>query len=67
MVKRETGKQVKFYRADNSKGEFRPRLQNKLKILGIQFEPSPLYKHLINSVAKKAIELINQQVRLIIY
>ena len=35
IVKRETSKQVKFYRANNSKGEFRPRLQEELKILGI--------------------------------
>jgi hypothetical protein len=36
-------------------------------MLGIQFKPSPPYKHSINSVAEKAIELVNRRARLIIF
>ena len=67
MAERETGKQIKFYRADNGKGEFGPALQRELKLLGIQFEPSSSYKHSMNGVAKKAMELVNRRVRLMIY
>ena len=67
MVERETGKQVKFYRADNGKGEFRPGLQEELKMLGIQFEPSPPYKHSMNGVAEKAMELVNRRARSMIF
>jgi hypothetical protein len=67
MVERQLGKQIKIFRSDNSKGEFGPGLQLELKNAGILFEPSLLYKHSINSVVKKAIELVNRRARLIIY
>jgi hypothetical protein len=67
MVEQETGKQIKFFRADNGKGEFGPSLQAELKTKGVQLKPSPPYKHSINGVAKKAMQLVNRQARSIIY
>src|SRR6266487_3600785 len=67
MVERESGKKIKSYRADNGKGEFGPALQEELKLLGIQFEPSPPYKHSMNGVAEKAMQLVNQRARSMIF
>jgi hypothetical protein len=39
----------------------------ELKIAGIQFEPSVPYKHSMNGIVEKAMELINRRIRSIIY
>jgi hypothetical protein len=56
-----------FVRSDNSRGEFGAMFQEALLQKGVQFEPSLLYKHLLNSVIKRAIRKINTIIRLLLY
>jgi len=58
---------VVIVRADNSKGEFSQVFQSSLAQRGIQFEPSPSYKHSLNRVIKRYIAIINDITRSIIY
>jgi hypothetical protein len=67
MVERQTRQPIVFFRSDNGPGEFGPKLILELKTQGIQFEPSVPYKHSMNGVVEKAIELINRRIRSMIY
>ncbi|PQE14238.1 Gag-Pol poly protein [Rutstroemia sp. NJR-2017a BVV2] len=59
----ETKQKVTIFRADNSTREFGTQFQEELKKKGIQFEPSPLGKHSLNSIAEKKIYDISSRVR----
>jgi hypothetical protein len=66
-AKRLTGKKCIYFKANNSTGEFGYTFQESLVINSIQFEPSLIYKHLLNRVIKQAIRIIIVIARLIIY
>ncbi|ESZ89916.1 Gag-Pol polyprotein [Sclerotinia borealis F-4128] len=58
-IEKEIGEKVTIIRTDNGRSEFGIAFQNKLKKLGIQFEPSPSGKYSINGVAEKHIQDIS--------
>jgi len=66
-VESETGDKVVEFRCDNAKGEFGPTFQAKLKSRGTAIEPCPAYKHAMNGVAEKYIDLIKIKMRSILY
>jgi hypothetical protein len=66
-VELETGLKVVFVRADNGKGEFSQTFQDHLKENGIQFEPSPAYKHSLNGVIERAMQDVNKLIRTLLY
>jgi len=49
-------------RADNTKGEFGFKFQNKCKEDRIQFEPCPIYKHSLNGVNEQAVYMTNYKI-----
>jgi hypothetical protein len=49
-------------RADNIKGEFGSKFQNKYKEDGIQFEPCPIYKHSLNGVSERAVYITDYKI-----
>ncbi len=55
MAELESGHKIVYIRADNGKVEFGTEFQNYCKETGIQLEPSPPYKHLMNGVVKRCI------------
>ncbi|RFU23823.1 hypothetical protein B7463_g12518, partial [Scytalidium lignicola] len=60
-VERECNTKVTFVRADNGKSEFGEQFQSYLKSLGINFEPSPPYKHSMNSVIECAMQVLKNR------
>ena len=66
-AKRSTGEKCAYFRANNSTSEFGYIFQESLVINRIQFEPSPAFKHLFNSVIERAIGIIAIITRFIIY
>lgn len=62
-----TGLKVVYMRADNGKSEFGIEFQEVLRENGIQFEPCPEYKHSLNGVAEKTIDLLNILVRTMLF
>jgi hypothetical protein len=54
-------------RADNIKGEFGSKFQNKYKEDGIQFEPCPIYKHSLNGVSERAVYITDYKIRLLLF
>jgi hypothetical protein len=62
-LEKETGDEIAFIRADNGKGEFGQEFKNYLRELGIQIEPSLLYKHSLNGVIERAIRTVSQKAR----
>ena len=58
---------VVFVRADNARGEFGIEFQAYLKEDGIQFEPSPAYKHSMNGVVERAMAEINEKITSMLY
>jgi hypothetical protein len=66
-AKRLTSKKCIYFKADNSTGEFGYTFQELLVINSVQFELSPAFKHLLNSVIERAIGIIAIIAQLIIY
>jgi len=64
---RSTGKKCAYFRANNSTSEFGYTFQESLVINSVQFEPSPAFKHLLNSIIERAIGIIAIIAQLIIY
>ena len=62
-----TGHRIVYFRSDNGKGEFGIGLQKELTSIGIQFEPSPPYKHSMNGVVERAMRTVNERIRSLIY
>ena len=62
-----TGEKCAYFRANNSTSEFGYTFQESLVINSVQFEPSPAFKHLLNSVIKRAIGIIAIIAQLIVY
>jgi hypothetical protein len=62
MIKRDIGNKVIMVKADNIKGEFGSKFQNKCKKDGIQFEPCPVYKHSLNGISKRAVYTTNYKI-----
>lgn len=60
-------RKIVYFRADNGKGEFGVGLQQELITMGIQFEPSPPYKHSMNGVVERAMRTVNERTRSIVY
>jgi hypothetical protein len=67
IEKESQGQKVVFVRADNGKGEFGIEFQTHLKNEGIQFEPSPPYKHSMNGVIERAMAEINKKIISMLY
>ena len=66
-AKQLTGEKCAYFRANNSTSEFGYTFQELLVVNRIQFEPSPAFKHLLNSIIKRAIRIIAIIARSIIY
>ena len=66
-AKQLTGEKCAYFRANNSTSEFGYTFQELLVVNRIQFEPSPAFKHSLNSVIKRAIGIIAIIIRSIIY
>ena len=66
-LKQEANTKVIFVRADNGKGEFGLMFQEHLLQEGMQFKPCLSYKHSMNRVAERAIQMVNQLARSILY
>ncbi len=66
-IQRSTGQQVAFVTADNGTGEFGSQWQTWLRELGIQSQPSVPYKYSLNGVAERAIAIVFNIARSIIY
>ena len=66
-AERSTGEKCIYFRADNGTGEFGYTFQESLIIDGVQFEPSPAYKHSLNGVIERAIGIIAVTARSIMY
>ena len=66
-LKWEANTKVIFVRADNGKGEFGLMFQEHLLQEGMQFKPCPPYKHSMNRVAERAIQMVDQLTRSILY
>jgi hypothetical protein len=63
----ESDRKVVFFRSDNGKGEFGLPLQGELKAIGIQFEPSPPYKHSMNGVIERMMGTLAVKMRSMIF
>jgi len=66
-AERSTGEKCAYFRADNGTSEFGYTFQELLVVNKIQFEPSPAFKHSLNSVIERAIGIIAIIARSIIY
>ena len=66
-IQLESDAKVVFIRADNRKGEFGALFQEGLKELGVQFEPSPPYKHSLNGVVERAMGKLNATILSLLY
>ena len=66
-LEREANMKIVFVRADNGKGEFGSMFQDHLSQEGMQFEPCPPYKHSMNGVAERLIQMIDQLARSMLY
>ncbi|KAI0992685.1 hypothetical protein K3495_g15500, partial [Podosphaera aphanis] len=53
MTELESSEKIVLIRADNGKSEFGTSFQSYCKEVGIQFEPSPPYKHSMNGVVER--------------
>jgi hypothetical protein len=62
-----TDNNVAWIKTDNEKEEFGRQFQDKLISRGIKFKPCLLYKHLYNSVVKRAIYTIDCKTRLFLF
>jgi hypothetical protein len=62
-----TGNNVAWIKADNRKGEFGRQFQDELIFRGIEFKPCPPYKHLYNSVVKRAIYTMDCKTRSLLF
>jgi uroporphyrinogen-III synthase len=67
QIERESNAHIVFVRSDNDRGEFGAMFQKALLQEGVQFEPSPPYKHSLDSVIKRAIGKINAIIRSLLY
>ena len=67
IVERETKEKCVYVRADNGSGEFGATFQDSLAKDGVQFEPSPPFKHSLNGVIERAIGIITEIARTIMY
>jgi hypothetical protein len=63
IIERDTGDKIVMVRADNAKGEFGPKFQNRCKEDEMQFKPYPVYKHSLNGVSKRAIYTTDYKIR----
>ena len=66
-AERSTGEKCAYFRADNGTSEFGYTFQESLVVDSVQFELSPAFKHLLNSIIEQAIGIIAIIARLIIY
>ena len=57
-AKQSTGEKCAYFRANNSTSEFGYTFQESLIVNSIQFELSPAFKYLLNSVIEQAIGII---------
>jgi hypothetical protein len=55
IIERDIRDKVVMVRANNAKGEFGPKFQNKCKEDGMQFEPCFAYKHSLNGISEQAV------------
>lgn len=62
-----TQQKVALVRSDNGPSEFGSKFQDYLKEKGINFEPSPPYKHSLNGVVERAMAEVNKVARCLIY
>jgi hypothetical protein len=67
IIKRDIGDKVVMVKADNIKGEFGSKFQNKCKEDRIQFEPCPIYKHSLNGVSEQAIYTTDYKIRSLLF
>ena len=67
QIELESGAKIIFVRSDNGTGEFGTMYQEALLQEGIQFEPSPPYKHSLNGVIERAMGKINAVIRSLLY
>ena len=62
-VERETGNDIVYFRVDNGRGEFGTEFKERMRILGIQVEPSPPYKHSLNGVVERMMGSVTVKAR----
>ena len=66
-MERETKEKCVYVRADNGSGEFGATFQDSLAKDGVQFEPSLPFKHSLNRVIERAIGIITEIAKTIMY
>lgn len=62
-VERETGDDIVYFRVDNGRGEFGSEFKERMRILGIQVEPSPPYKHSLNGAVERMMGSVTVKAR----